>query len=243
MSDPRVVTFGFSHPGDITPEFSDDNEVLNSRQGGTATWLWANGIWHNTERCGGISIGLLDETTMTRLYTDPDPAKSQIQINGLAAAFGSCNDASTDPYIEGPELYDLAGVGIPLPDNNHRFMLVFSVKPRDQMRNQVIAWATARTPMGPYTYRGTLMEHSSDSWTNQGSIWADSRAPVTETNPLGVRFILFYHDEAAPAARGNRHNRKVYATCLTYDLSERRFLTASRPTSQPNLNNCAGIRP
>lgn len=239
MSDPRVVTFGFSHPGDITPEFSDDNEVLNSRQGGTATWLlWANGVWHNTERCGGISIGLLDETSMTRLYTNPARSASEIQINGLEQ-FGKCNDASTGPYIEGPELYDLASVGVPLPGGNGRFMLVFSLKPADANRNQVIAYATAPTPLGPYTYRGILMDGSDDSWTNQGSVWADSRAAVTKDNPLGLRFILFYHDDNP----GNRHNRKVYATCLTYDLSERRFLTAQRPTSQPNLNDCVGTRP
>jgi hypothetical protein len=234
MSDPAVATMSFSHPGKRRD--GTTNEYLTSRAGGPAAWLlWANGDYNNGgSGCGDLSIGLLDDVSMTELIDNPDESVSRIDILGIET-LGTC-EGTDHPYLEGPELYDLTQANVPLPGGDRRFMLVFSAKPSN--RDQVMAYATASNLYGPYTYEGILMEASDSSWTNHGSIYADTSGPVSTANPFGIRFILFFHDDSG----GTRHNRKMYAACLTFDLSDGRFAAATRPSSAPNLNNCAGFR-
>ena len=242
MSDPAIVTTSFNHPGQARN--GETSDYLQSRAGGPATWLlWANGDWNNGgSGCGDLSIGLLNDVSMTELIDNPDESVSRIQINGIDA-LGTCSGAN-HPYIEGPELYDLTQVGLPLPgcdaigQNCHRYMLFFSAKPAGS-ENQVLAYATASNIYGPYTYRDKIMAGTNTSWTNHGSIYADTRGVVHNTNnPFGIRFLLFFHDDTG----GTDHHRKMYAQCLTYSLEERRFLTATRPPGPqaPNLNQCSG---
>jgi hypothetical protein len=247
MSDPAVTTLAGTHPP------NPDGTNLPS-----ATWLlWANGDWNDTthSNCGDLSIGRLDDDDFTDLVDDPDRASSRIVINGIAdAGFGVC--AGTDhPYLEGPELYDLRDANLPVPCNlvatscndpsknpvSQPFALMFALKPEDN-RNQVLAWASASNPKGPYTFRGVLMDPSANSWTNHGSIYLYTRINASTGHAEPV-FILFFHDDL-----GNNgippHNRQARATCLTYDRFARTFLKATRPTeppgSYPNLRNCVG---
>ncbi len=231
MSDPSVFQSMGDHPG--TTLTGTDPTRLN----GPARWLlWANGDYANGgSNCGGISIGLLDDASMSTLITDPNPASSEVQISGVNT-LGTCT-GKTRPYLEGAELYFTNVWGFtmgvtPQNPNGRPYMMVFAAKPSN--RDSVIAYATAEHPQGPYTYEGVLMEASTSSWTNQASIFADGGGPNGS-----LRLILFFHDDAD---NSGSHNRKVYATCLTFDRSDGRFVQATRPSATPNLNNCSGIR-
>lgn len=227
---------------------------------GPATFLlWANGDYnpgaHN--KCGGISIGQLDDNDFTNLVSTPWRPGSEVQINGIAAALGECSPGLGHPYLEGPEFYDLTQVNIPLPgtsatDSGDPYMLMFAAKPEKELvagqgvPNQVLAYATAKTPIGPYTYRGILMDGSDTSWTNHGSIYATTvdDGPDADTIP-DVRFLIFFHDEIAATAAEPWHHRKARTACLTYDKSDRAFRKVVRQiktdTSIPNLLTCTGV--
>jgi hypothetical protein len=231
MSDPSVFQSMGDHPG-IGLAGAEP-----TRLNGPARWLiWANGDYANGgSNCGGISIGLLDDASMSTLITDPNPATSEVQINGVNT-LGTCT-GKTRPYLEGAEMYFTNVWGFTMGattqnPNGRPYLLVFAAKPSN--RNSVIAYATAEHPRGPFTYEGVLMEASTTSWTNQASIFADGRGPGGS-----LRLILFFHDDADSSAS---HNRKVYATCLTFDRSDGKFVQATRPASTPNLNSCSGIR-
>lgn len=245
MSDPAIAVTGWNHPGDPDPEDGID-EALEARRGGPATWLlWANGDYaNNSSACGGLSIGLLDDKTMTRLLTDPNPDRTKnptwgdIRINGIGAALGTCQGLDR-PYLEGPELYDLTQVGLPLPGGNREYVLFFSAKPEGGshgISNQVLAWATASEITGPYTYEGILMDASDTSWTNHGSLYAETT--VDAEGKTAVRFIIFFHDTDSES-HGN-HNRRAHAACLVYDKNTRKFQVASRPATLPQLRSLSG---
>ena len=279
MSDPAVVTLADTHPI-IDNAYVDGNGNVQyppdyHPTGGPATWLlWADGDYNqdNPMDCGGLSIGRLNDNDFTDLVDDPRKngiaaprrnGPSDIQINGIAEALGTCPNAF-HPYLEGPELYDLSQLNLPLLNGNERFMLMFAAKPEPTRYiggdptmpssylpsahgdgNQVLAWTTSSNPRGPYTYRGILMDSSTTSWTNHGSLYADTITVNTATAGQPVvqqsqpRFIMFWHDEAG----GNPHDRRARAVCLQYDLSDKKFITAVRPTTSPNLRPPSEVAP
>lgn len=241
MSDPAVATLAGTHP------ITDDHPLADA-----ATWLlWANGDNFGGGRyCGGISIGQLKDDDLTELTDDSPPFRqsSEIVVNGIGDALGVCSSDGVTlnhPYMEGPELYDLNQVNVPVPANPttgkaEPFALFFAAKPADNgphPGNQVLAWASASNVRGPYTYRGIIMDSSDSSWTNHGSITASTIAnPVTgQSEP---RFLLWFHD----SDNDNRpHKRQARVACLQYSRSAASFLTVQRPATMPNINACVSM--
>lgn len=273
MSDPAIVTLADTHPI-IDNAYEDENGVIQyppdyHPTGGPATWLlWANGDYNapNPMDCGGLGIGRLNDNDFSDLVDDPrktgipQPRRhgpSDIYIQGVAEALGTCPNAF-HPYMEGPELYDLTRLNLPLFNGNERFMLMFAAKPEATRyiggdpnsassyvpsghanaasQNQVLAWATSSNVRGPYTYRGILMDSSTTSWTNHGSLYADT---ITVDGQSQLRIIMFFHDETMNA--GGWHERKARAVCLRFSTSGRSFITASRPSTSPDLTQCRSI--
>jgi hypothetical protein len=68
--------------------------------------------------------------------------------------------------------------------------------------NEVIAYATASTAQGTYTYQGIIMCGSTSEWTNQASVIA-----------MNGRWVMVYHDGPPKDSNGNP-NRKLHAACL-----------------------------
>jgi hypothetical protein len=269
MSDPAVATLAHTHPvvNDLHDEVVIDQNtgqpVIDPNTGqpkviavygpnhhpiaDEATWLlWANGDNNqSSSTCGGISIGRLADDDFTDLVDDPARSVSEITVTGIEETLGHC-DGLHHPYMEGPELYDLTQAGVPLPCNtgppcgagsvSEPYMLFFAAKPRipDDTRDQVLAWATASDVRGPYTYRGMIMDSSGSSWTNHGSITAGS------SSASGLQFVLWYHDDVDSNARP--HHRQARAACLTYDKSDRAFVTVVRPSTMPDLRTCVGTQ-
>lgn len=282
MSDPAVVTLADTHPVIDNAYVDEHGNVVYPDDyhptGGPATWLlWANGDYnHGGPRCGSLGIGRLSDNDLTDLVDDPrlsigptgpiPVGPSDIQVLGIGPALGTCRDTG-HPYIEGPELYDLAQLadsahpgGVALPNGNERYLLMFAAKPETTYDNgattlpsardipgksqlSVLAYATSANPRGPYTYRGLLMDSSSTSWTNHGSILFDH---VEVNGQSQTRMILFYHDEtpnAGPHGNDGWHERKSRAACLSWDLSAKAFVEVVRPTAIPDLNACQGLVP
>jgi hypothetical protein len=264
MSDPALSTIGWSHPI-IDENWRDsktnrypckENWVNCHFSRDAATWLlWANGDNMNgsSKGCGGISIGWLRDGDLTDLVDNPNRQFSEVTINGIGAALGTCTDMD-HPYEEGPELYDLTQVNVPLPHNpvtgeSEPLALFMAVKPNGGTHgasNQVLAWASASNPRGPYTYRGILMEASNSSWTNHGNIIAST---ITVNDQSEPRFIMFYHDEPDRGSQDAYH-RKARAVCLKYSRNAANpgFLTASPyetnpPGGFPDLKACTSMVP
>jgi hypothetical protein len=126
-----------------------------------------------------------------------------ISINGVNAlgTAGSTCGATGQPYLEGPSLYrtDSWGTGVPGP-----YLLEFAAKPTSRpsacaanlgepnTANEVIAYATAQSPTGPYTYKGILMCGSSSEWTDQATLM-----PLQLTDFWGnthQAIAMYYHD-------------------------------------------------
>jgi hypothetical protein len=247
MSDPAVTTLAGTHP------VTDDHPFHDA-----ATWLlFANGDnFGGGVHCGGLSIVQLKDDDFTETVSNPHYA--QIDVNGITGELGRCGDPDhpetwlNHPYMEGPELYDLTQVNVPLPTNpstgqSQPYVLFFAAKPPDDPKlqgthgggNQVLAWASASTVTGPYTYRGIIMDSSDSSWTNHGSITASTIANPT-TGQSEPRFLLWFHD----SDNDNRpHKRQARVACLQYSRSAASFLTVPRPASIPNISACISMQP
>jgi hypothetical protein len=273
MSDPAVATLADTHPIIDNAYVDGDGNVVYPPDyhptGGPATWLlWANGDYNgNNSNCGSLSIGRLNDNDLSDLVDDPTRiatpnfhGPADIAVLGVDTALGTCQNTG-HPYLEGPEIYDLGRLadsahpaGVPLPNGNERFMLMFAAKPEPTYyngvthvpsaragaphQNQVLAYATAANVRGPYTYRGLLMDSSTTSWTNHGSISFDQ---VEVNGQSQLRMILFYHDETPNP--GGWHERKSRAVCLSWDISARKFVEATRPNATPDLRVCPGLVP
>jgi hypothetical protein len=185
------VSTGSSPTGPFTPQgtlaitgyASDPSTFIDAD--GKAYLVFADGDYST---CGGLSIARLG-ADMISLATAPQP----VSISGLPrSSVGQCADKD-HPYLEGAGL-DHFGA-----DGKNQYFLYFAMKPDDQ--NEVIAYATAPAPLGPYTYRGIIMNGSATEWTNQASIvrW-------------GSRWLFFYHDGPS-----GTHARKVRAECLRFE--------------------------
>ncbi len=228
MSDPFVFQSNAGYPSGYPASGSP-----TFRQNGPARWLlWANGTWSN---CGGISIALLDDQSMsTVLDSDGSLANNEIVIDGWPNGFATGDQCQGKgrPYIEDPNVYWTQPWGWAFGTNSAPEPYMLVVPAQRQGTGQAIIYASAADPRGPYHYRGTLMDESDSSWTNQSSI-------VYDTNPSGQpRFMFFYHDDSG----GTNHNRKTHVACLTLNGAPNggstRFNKVSRPSSTPDLTTC-----
>jgi hypothetical protein len=210
--------------------YASDPDVLSVPVRGGGRWMvFANGDTSSTN-CGTLSIAALDDS-MTSI------SNSQlITING-ASALGTCGSTG-QPYEEGASLYYSAQWGPEVPGP---FLLVFAAKPtstpsgcaanlgQPNSANEVIAYATASSVTGPYTYKGILMCGSSTEWTNQATLM-----PLRTLFGNDTAIAMYYHDGPA----GN-HNRKVHAQCLPFGGGN--FVATMRPVTaaqQPSFSSC-----
>lgn len=221
--------------------YASDPAVFHDNVRGGGTYLvFANGDT-SSRNCGNISIADLDLATMSI-------SNSQIVaingVNALGVQSGSCISTGM-PYIEGASLYrtDLGwGSGMPGP-----YLLVFSAKPvgrpaacaanlgQPNSDYEVIAYAVAGNPTGPYTYKGILMCGSNTEWTNQATLMPLKTADSVDQDTHRA-IAMYYHDGPS----GN-HNRKVHAQCLAFGGGS--FAATMRPvlTSQgfmPSFSEC-----
>jgi hypothetical protein len=213
---------------------------------------YANG---DASNCGGISIAPMSNyVTMgasQQITLVNDPAAGSPQLGEL----GGCDAGDTHnalPYMEGPSIYytpswhDRSFTGrLPGP-----YLMVFAAKPSDSAAvpsecaasgqpdttNEVIAYATSRSPTGSYTYGGILMCGSAQEWTNQASI-----LPVRAAH--GDRALaLVYHDASAPG--GPPQGRTLHAECLSWagGASGTTFAVTTRTTgtdaAQSGVSTC-----
>jgi hypothetical protein len=150
------------------------------------------------------------------------PANGQPGDQGLGTCEKKARGSGTifRPYIEGGSLFrsdhwtfTAAGNQRPGP-----YVLMFAAKPSEtpgvckaggqpNTANEVIAYATASTVTGPYTYKGIIMCGSSTEWTNQATL-------VEVKNAAGKnRLVLVYHD-APNVAASEGQQRKPHSECL-----------------------------
>ncbi len=217
-------------PTSLNSGYASDPDVLWD-ESGTRYLVYANGDT-SSPTCGGISIATLDSS-----MTSIDGSPQQLSISGIGS-LGNCGNTG-HPYMEGASLYWTAswGAGLPGP-----YVLEFAAKPTStpsgcnsnaepNTANEVIAYATANSPTGPYTYRGILMCGSGTEWTNQASLM-----PMTTQDGLHTALAMVYHDGPS----GN-HNRKLHAQCLTF--GDGAFASTERPVNvsqgwMPDFGDC-----
>ncbi|MET8148832.1 hypothetical protein ACIBSW_17420 [Actinoplanes sp. NPDC049668] len=223
MSDPEVFVDG-SDP--TTP--STANQYL----------LWADG---DKDSCGGLSLRhMSSHTALDANFTDPSQA--WLNIDGpLEADMGNCvkervggggGGVGTEvhrPYLEGGSIFKTSNWQSSL---NHSlpgpYVMVFAAKPeftpavcrqpgQPDSDLSVIAYATAGSVTGPWTYQGIIMCGGDSEWTNQATI-----EEVRDASGR-VRLVLVYHDGVNTDSR----NRKLRSECLLTD-SRGKFLLTSR---------------
>jgi hypothetical protein len=108
--------------------------------------------------------------------------------------------------------------------------------PQPNQPNEVLAYATANSPQGPYTYQGLLMCGSATEWTNQGSLL------LMPDRTGNLRLVLFYHDGPSRQQFGSP-DRKVHAECLFYGAGNIGLATRSQDWtnlgfSSPTFSSC-----
>ena len=170
--------------------YASDPDVLSVPVRGGGRWMvFANGDTSSTN-CGTLSIAALDDS-MTSIS-----GSQLITING-ASVLGTCGSTG-QPYEEGASLYYSAQWGPEVPGP---FLLVFAAKPtstpsgcnsnlgQPNSANEVIAYATATSVTGPYTYKGILMCGSSTEWTNQATLM-----PLRTLFGNDTAIAMYYHD-------------------------------------------------
>lgn len=223
MSDPEVFVDG-NDP--TTPSVA--NQYL----------LWADG---DKDSCGGMSLRhMTGHTTLDPDFTDPSQA--WLSIGGpLEADMGNCvkekvggggGGVGTEvhrPYLEGGSIFKTSNWQSSL---NHAlpgpYVMVFAAKPEFtpaacQQPGQpnsdlsVIAYATAGSVTGPWTYQSIIMCGSDGEWTNQATI-----EEVRDANGR-PHLVLVYHDGVNTDSR----NRKLRSECLLTD-AHGKFLLTSR---------------
>jgi hypothetical protein len=181
----------FTYQGTVTVHgyMSDPDVVIDGSQ---RYLIWADGDHGN---CGGLSSAQLQSDMRSTV----SGTVKQLVINGVNV-LGNCGGKGR-PYLEGGSLYKVNG----------QWRLFFAAKPTStpnecksefggsNTANEVIAWATASNPQGPYTYRGIVICGSTTEWTNQATIM---------TTP-GNKQVIVYHDSPA-----NVKQRKLHAECL-----------------------------
>jgi MYXO-CTERM domain-containing protein len=200
-SNTNYLTGGPSYMSDPNV-FADPNDPNGQR-----FVVYADGEYSN---CGHISIAKLDQSTSTISGNQ----KIQWANQGSIPNAGSCTPA----YMEGPELGYFGGPGT---DGNGKYFLYFAIKDNTSY-TESIAYATADTVMGPYTYQGLIMSgQGGTGWTNQASIvvWKG-------------HYLFFYHND--PKNQTNP-NRQVFLECIGIQNGKIGAVTRG---SYTNLNAC-----
>ena len=217
----------FSEGGNA--QYASDPEVVTDN--GQQYLFWVNGdlascgeFWSSPMQSDGFTISGRD-TFAT-------------EIDGIPSFYGSCHRANTAfpyaadyPYMEGPSVFKTSDLAPDLTGLPGPYIMLIPMKPANnppecQVFGQpggnlsVIAYATAPSIRGPYTYQRILMCGSSTEWTNQAYL-----AEVTTSTGM-KRIALYYHD--GTPVNGNPQ-RKIHAECLWYGGGT--FAMASRTTT------------
>jgi hypothetical protein len=226
-------TVSFSEGGAV--QYGSDPEVVNDS--GSQYLFWATG---DSDSCGEYWYSPMSSDGLTV----SGRSTFAVQINGIPSFYGSCHRANSPflyaadyPYMEGPAVFKTADLAPDLTGLPGPYLMVMPIKPANtppecanapepNTPNSVLAYATAPSITGPYTYQRILMCGSSTEWTNQGYL-----AEVTASNGA-KRMALYYHD-GTPGSDGSP-NRKVHAECLWYGGGT--FAMATRTTT--GFQNC-----
>jgi hypothetical protein len=179
--------------------------------------IWADG---DDKTCGGLKSGILDSSmrTVTGVKSvQLDLGWFNEEDDCVPAAGG---ESVGRPYLHGASVYKFGGTSMPGP-----YTMVFTVSPATrrppeipfdhrcdvELNTEVIAYATADSPQGPYDFRGTIMCGSSTEWTNQATIMQveafDDRRP----------WAILYHDGPAKSDADGDYvepQRRLHAECL-----------------------------
>jgi len=194
--------------------YASDPSVIEYSPSSTKYIVWANGDFNN---CGGLSIAQLD-SSMTDIVTS---TAQQISITGSGfTSLANCGSKGR-PYLEGASLYYTGdwGTGAPGP-----YLLVFAAKPTNG--NEVIAYATASSATGTYTYKGVIMNGDSGSeFTNQASI--------QRNNDLTGFYFIYHRGDGS-----SNHNRTVQGQCITFSNGSFNSLPLSRAAIS-SFKSCA----
>jgi arabinoxylan arabinofuranohydrolase len=184
--------------------YASDPEVFADTNG-AHYMLYANG-----DNCSDLSIvGLTTPDTIIG-------APQEVIVNG-SNVLGNCNGTG-HPYMEGGSLFNFSQSAPDLTGLPGPYTLVFAATPtstpnactgdkgQPNSNNEVIAYATASSPLGPFTYQGIIMCGNANEFTDQ--------ATITEmtTNTGAKRMVIIFHDGPAGAI----HHRQLQAECLWY---------------------------
>ncbi len=212
--------------GEPNSGYASDPDVFTDTQG--HHWVaWANG---DTSNCGGISIAQLGDGSMDSFASGT--VAQGVDVQGIpsdwdasSGSFRSCTDSLGlhHLYEEGSHIYNTAGWGIGVPGP---YVLVVPIKPADNAagpkgnicannvqgqpgtNNQIIVYATASNPQGPYTYGGPLMCGSKTQWTDQ--------AGLLQVSSHGRNaLVMIYHDGPGSTSTPGQH-RTLHGECLMY---------------------------
>jgi hypothetical protein len=170
-----------AEPKPIPGSFSIDPAAFTDGDG--ATYLTFGGIWGG--QLQRWATGRFDPAgSDTDLHKDDQPALAP-KIARLSADMKSFAEPIRDIRIVDP-----AGKPILAGDHDRRFFEAPWIFKRNGTYyflystgdTHFLAYATGKSPYGPFTYRGHVMEPV-QGWTTHGSI-----------TPIGDRWYLFYHD-------------------------------------------------
>lgn len=196
--------------------------------------VWADGDFSN---CGGFKSAKLG-TDMRAIQSG---TTQTLTVNGVGV-LGNCGGTGR-PYMEGASLYKRSF------NPTKPWTLIFAAKPDDtdndgdadvptectsantgagsaNTANEVIAWASASSAQGPYTYEGIVMCGSTTEWTNQATI----------TTASNGRLIIIYHDSAAEVKE-----RKLHAECLFVGPGVIGGVYRQNLTAAHGFNSCNGV--
>jgi hypothetical protein len=223
----------FSEGGDVS--YASDPEVVTDS--GSQYLFWTNG---DQQSCGEFMSAPLQDDG----FTISGRETSAVEIDGIPSFYGICHRpnaawpyAADYPYMEGPSVFKTSDLAPDLTGLPGPYLMLIPMKPANnppecQVFGQpggnlsVIAYATAPSIQGPYTYQRILMCGSNTEWTNQGYL-----AEVT-TSTGSKRIAFYYHD--GTASPDGSANRKVHAECLWYGGGT--FAMATRTTT--GFANC-----
>ena len=232
MSDPEVFVDSSTPTTNPTPEYL----------------LWADGDYASCG--GMSLRAMTSQTTVQSFSDPSEawlPIGGPIQDElgsctkrSVGGGGGGVDTVVPRPYLEGGSIFRTANWqsskthSLPGP-----YIMVFAAKPGDRdgdgvedvpaqcqqpgqpnSANEVIAYATAPSATGPYTYQGIIMCGSDSEWTNQ--------ATIEEVNQGGAwRLVLVYHDGVV--SNQDTRNRKLHSDCLLTDGHGKFLLTSRSP--------------
>jgi hypothetical protein len=214
----RIATWSASSPFGpytyhtyVTPAdgYMSDPDVFID--GSTRYLLWTDGDYTN---CGGLQIAMMED--YRHLYPE---TVQPLTVTGVEV-LGDCdgNGPLERPRLAGASVYKFGETSMPGP-----YTLVFAANPtsvpdecdKDYGQTgsdyEVIAYATATAPQGPYTYRGVILCGSVTEITTRATIMKvdayDGRHP----------WVIVYHDGPSMGNSDDDYvepQRKLHAECL-----------------------------